>query len=154
LDYHPFFFFLALTVTVMFGRKHVMPSRCLNCIYRAARTNDSIGLGALFYAQSCPLDPDLKREDGLGQAVGEAHRRYTNFINAQGRWTRHLFEGRFASVAMDEAHFTSAMKSLLEVTSTCCCCASVPGISGSANVTQTHLANPLHRRWNQSASRR
>ena len=41
LDYHPFFFFLALTVAVMFGRKHVMPSRCLNCIYRAARTNDS-----------------------------------------------------------------------------------------------------------------
>ena len=26
--------------------------------------------------------------DGLGRAVGEAHRRYTNFINARGRWTR------------------------------------------------------------------
>ena len=25
--------------------------------------------------------------DGLGRAVGEAHRRYTNFVNARGRWT-------------------------------------------------------------------
>ena len=35
--------------------------------------------------------------DGLGRAVGEAHRRYTNFINARGRWTGHLFQSRFAS---------------------------------------------------------
>ena len=33
--------------------------------------------------------------DGLGRAVGEAHRRYTNFINARGRWTGHLFQSRF-----------------------------------------------------------
>jgi putative transposase len=39
--------------------------------------------------------------DGLGLAVDEAHRRYTNFINARGRWTGHLFQSRFASVAMD-----------------------------------------------------
>ncbi len=44
------------------------------------------------------------RADGLGLAVGEAHRRYTNFINARGRWTGHLFQSRFASVAMDELH--------------------------------------------------
>jgi len=50
-----------------------------------------------------------KRDDGLGQAVGEAHRRYTNFINARGRWTGHLFQSRFASVAMDEGHFISAV---------------------------------------------
>ena len=41
LDYHPFFF-LALTLVVMFGRKYAMPSRCVNCIQRAAKTNDSI----------------------------------------------------------------------------------------------------------------
>jgi putative transposase len=44
------------------------------------------------------------RADGLGLAVGEAHRRYTNFINARGRWTGHLFQSWFASVAMDELH--------------------------------------------------
>ncbi len=49
------------------------------------------------------------RVDGLGLAVGEAHRRYTNFINARGRWTGHLFQRRFASVAMDEAHLMAAV---------------------------------------------
>src|SRR3984957_16822527 len=49
------------------------------------------------------------RADGLGLAVGEAHRRYTNFINARGRWTGHLFQSRFASVAMDELHLLAAV---------------------------------------------
>jgi len=47
---------------------------------------------------------------GLGRAVGETHRRYTNFINARGRWTGHLFQSRFASVAMDEAHLLAAVR--------------------------------------------
>jgi putative transposase len=50
-----------------------------------------------------------RQVDGLGLAVGEAHRRYTNFINARGRWTGHLFQSRFASVAMDESHLISAV---------------------------------------------
>jgi putative transposase len=50
-----------------------------------------------------------RQADGLGRAVGEAHRRYTNFINARGRWTGHLFQSRFASVAMDEWHLLSAV---------------------------------------------
>ena len=50
-----------------------------------------------------------RHADGLGRAVGEAHRRYTNFINARGRWTGHLFQSRFASVAMDELHLISAV---------------------------------------------
>jgi putative transposase len=48
--------------------------------------------------------------DGLGRALGETHRRYTNFINARGRWTGHLFQSRFASVAMDEAHLIAAVR--------------------------------------------
>ena len=43
-------------------------------------------------------------------AVGEAHRRYTNFINARSRWTGHLFQSRFASVAMDEGHLLAAVR--------------------------------------------
>ena len=50
-----------------------------------------------------------RHAEGLGRAVGEAHRRYTNFINARGRWTGHLFQSRFASVAMDESHLRSAV---------------------------------------------
>ena len=49
-------------------------------------------------------------QTGLGRAVGEAHRRYTNFINARGRWTGHLFQGRFSSVAMDDAHLLAAVR--------------------------------------------
>ena len=47
---------------------------------------------------------------GLGRAVGEAHRRYTNFVNARGRWSGHLFQSRFASVAMDEDHLLAAVR--------------------------------------------
>lgn len=48
--------------------------------------------------------------DGLSRAVGEAHRRYTAYINARERVTGHLFQGRFNSVAMDEAHLFSAWR--------------------------------------------
>ena len=50
-----------------------------------------------------------RQTDGLGLAVGEAHRRYTNYINARGRWTGHLFQSRFASVTMDELHLLAAV---------------------------------------------
>lgn len=33
--------------------------------------------------------------EALGRAVGETHRRYTNFINARERWSGHLFQSRF-----------------------------------------------------------
>lgn len=41
-------------------------------------------------------------EDGLRRAIGEAHRRFTRFINAQNDWKGHLWQGRFASYPMDE----------------------------------------------------
>lgn len=49
-------------------------------------------------------------ESGLARAVGEAHRRYTAFISARGRWTGHLFQARFGSVAMDEDHLVAAFR--------------------------------------------
>jgi putative transposase len=56
-----------------------------------------------------PFDLTPQGADGISRALGEAHRRYTNFINARGRWTGHLFQSRFASVAMDESHLRSAV---------------------------------------------
>ena len=50
-----------------------------------------------------------QQSDFMGRALGEAHRRYTNFINARGRWNGHLFQSRFASVAMDESHLRAAV---------------------------------------------
>src|SRR5215469_7239694 len=54
---------------------------------------------------ACPAD-----ERGLGQAWGAAHRRWANYVNARGRWRGHLFDGRFASVVMDEAHLQAAVR--------------------------------------------
>lgn len=48
--------------------------------------------------------------DGLGRALGEAHRRYTGYVNARDRVTGHLFQGRFGSVAMDEDHLIAAIR--------------------------------------------
>jgi putative transposase len=49
-------------------------------------------------------------EIGLGRAIGETHRRYTNFINGRGRWSGHLFQSRFASVVMDDAHLITGVR--------------------------------------------
>lgn len=49
-------------------------------------------------------------EASLARAIGEAHRRYTGFINARNRQTGHLFQGRYGSVAMDEAHLVMAAR--------------------------------------------
>jgi putative transposase len=48
--------------------------------------------------------------DGLARAIGETHRQYTGFINARSRWTGHLFQGRFSSVALDEAYLVAAAR--------------------------------------------
>jgi putative transposase len=45
-----------------------------------------------------------KTPEGLGRALGKAHRRYSAFVNARNRVTGHLFQGRFSSVVMDEHH--------------------------------------------------
>lgn len=49
-------------------------------------------------------------EDGLGRTFRHVHRHYTGFINARMRQTGHLWQGRFSSVAMDEAHLRSALR--------------------------------------------
>jgi len=49
-------------------------------------------------------------EDGLRRAIGEAHRRYTLHVNSRQGWRGHLWQGRFASVVLDEAHLLSAVR--------------------------------------------
>jgi putative transposase len=49
-------------------------------------------------------------EDGLRRAIGEAHRRYTRRVNFRQRWRGHLWQGRFASFAMDEEHLLMAAR--------------------------------------------
>lgn len=49
-------------------------------------------------------------EDGLSRAVGEAHRRFSGYINARMRVTGHVFQGRFNSRVMDEEHLLAAAR--------------------------------------------
>jgi putative transposase len=51
-----------------------------------------------------------RQEDGFAGAIGEAHRRYTNFINTRGGWPWHLFQARFGSVVMDGGHLIAAVR--------------------------------------------
>ena len=52
-----------------------------------------------------PADPD-----GLRAALGEAHRRYTRLVNFREGWRGYLFQGRFASYPMDDAHLIAAVR--------------------------------------------
>lgn len=49
---------------------------------------------------------------GLARAVGEAHRRYTRHVNGREGWTGYLWQGRFASFPLDEAHLLAAARSI------------------------------------------
>ena len=48
--------------------------------------------------------------EGLRAALGEAHRRYTRRINFREGWRGYLFQGRFASYPMDDAHLIAAVR--------------------------------------------
>jgi putative transposase len=49
-------------------------------------------------------------EAGLAGGIGEAHRRYTRRINFGKGWRGHLWQGRFSSYVMDEAHLLAAVR--------------------------------------------
>lgn len=49
-------------------------------------------------------------EAALGAALMETHRRYTVRINRREGWTGFLWQGRFASAAMDEGHLAAAAR--------------------------------------------
>src|ERR1700687_1699861 len=51
-----------------------------------------------------------KDEAGLRRSFGDLHRRYTGHINARNRWTGHLWQAWFGSVAMDEEHLIAAIR--------------------------------------------
>ena len=51
-----------------------------------------------------------KTADGLRATLGEAHRRYARRINFREGWRGYLFQGRFASYPMDNAHLMAAVR--------------------------------------------
>ncbi len=51
-----------------------------------------------------------EKEEGLRQAIGETHRRYSRHVNFPEGWRGYLWQGRFASYPMDEAHLLTAAR--------------------------------------------
>ena len=49
-------------------------------------------------------------EGALHKAIGEAHRRYSLAVNDREGWRGHLWQGRFASFPMDQAHLLAAAR--------------------------------------------
>ena len=49
-------------------------------------------------------------ESGLRAALADAHRRYSRRVNFREGWRGYLWQGRFASVAMDEAHLLACAR--------------------------------------------
>lgn len=50
------------------------------------------------------------QEELMARAIGEAHRRYTNHINARENWQGHLFQNRFFSYACDGQYGLRAIR--------------------------------------------
>ncbi len=51
-----------------------------------------------------------EREDSLARGLGPAHCRYAHCVNARRHATGHLWQNRYYSTAMDEAHLRCAMR--------------------------------------------
>lgn len=49
-------------------------------------------------------------EGGLRAALADAHRRYSRRVNFREGWRGYLWQGRFASVAMDETHLLACAR--------------------------------------------
>jgi putative transposase len=78
-----------------------------------AAASSASGTGCLAW---CLMDNHVhlilvpRTADGLRRALGEAHRRYSRRINFREGWRGYLFQGRFASYPMDEAHLMAAVR--------------------------------------------
>lgn len=48
-------------------------------------------------------------EEGLANAIGRTHFRYSQYINAFHGRSGHLWQGRFHSCALDEGHYGNAL---------------------------------------------
>ena len=51
-----------------------------------------------------------EQADSLARGIGEAHRRYTRGVNQREGVRGYLFQGRFCSCPLDEAHLISAVR--------------------------------------------
>lgn len=82
----------------------------LRLVAEAARASGTACLAWCLMDNHVHLILVPQNEDGLRATLGEAHRRYTRMVNFREGWRGHLFQGRFASYPMDEAHLMAAVR--------------------------------------------
>ena len=98
-------------------------NRCLPVFFSDADREDYLGLLGEFANASCTrclawclMDNHVhlvlvpETADGLRAMLAEAHRRYTRQVNFREGWRGHLFQSRFASYPMDDAHLMTAVR--------------------------------------------
>jgi len=52
--------------------------------------------------------------EGLGRALGEAHRKYATCIHRREEWTGHLWQQRFFSCPLEERHLFAALRYVIQ----------------------------------------
>jgi putative transposase len=82
----------------------------LDLIAEACKAQGTLCLGWCLMDNHIHLILVPASEDGLRATLGEAHRRYSRRINFREGWRGFLFQGRFASYPMDDAHLIAAIR--------------------------------------------
>ena len=67
-------------------------------------------MGILFLPNHIHLIAVPEDEKSLAHGIGEAHRRYTRYINFKKCWKGYLWQGRFASFPMDEDYLLASVR--------------------------------------------
>jgi putative transposase len=82
----------------------------LALIAAASKAHGTVCLGWCLMDNHVHLILVPHTEDGLRATLAEAHRRYSREINFREGWRGYLFQGRFASYPMDDAHLMAAIR--------------------------------------------
>lgn len=95
--------------------------------------------------------------DGLRGALADAHRRYSRAVNFAHGWTGYLWQGRFASYPMDDAHLLTAIRyvelnpvkaRLAERAEDWRWSSAAAHVRGTADgLTDLDAMKPVHRNW-------
>ncbi len=82
----------------------------LALLARACEANGTVCLAWCLMDNHIHLILVPKTEDGLRATLAEAHRRYSRRINFREGWRGFLFQGRFGSYPMDDAHLMAVVR--------------------------------------------
>lgn len=79
-------------------------------IAEACRSHDVVCWAYCFMPNHVHLVLVPQTETGLAGALKQAHQGYASIINRRQNWSGSLWQGRFHSCAMDEAHLRQAIR--------------------------------------------